>query len=161
MNLAGGGLGDPVTDAMIDAVSAESFKASVKRSSRRFPAALPDSSAADMEAMKQDFEQRFADIEKGIDDISQSLKNKMKSDPTDADTDDDGLPDGAEADLDTDPRDPDTDDDGATDGEEVGSIKGKIKEPDMEQPEAAADDTASDENVEKAEQAAEKAEGCR
>ena len=158
MNLTGGGLGDPVTDAMIDAVSAESFKASVKRSLEDSLAALPDSSAADMEAMKQDFEQRFADIEKGIDDISQSLKNKMKSDPTDADTDDDGLPDGVEADLNTDPRDPDTDDDGATDGEEVGSIKGKMKEPDMEQPETAADDTASDENVEKAEQAAEKAE---
>ena len=42
------------------------------------------------------------------------------TDPTDADTDDDGLVDGAERTAGSDPRDPDTDDDGMTDGDEVG-----------------------------------------
>ena len=52
------------------------------------------------------------------------------TDPLDADTDDDGLSDGAETGtFGTDPTDPDSDDDGLSDGTEVGETTG-VMDPD-------------------------------
>ena len=51
--------------------------------------------------------------------LSDSEELDAGTDPTDSDSDDDGLTDGEEADLGTDPVDADSDGDGLTDGEEV------------------------------------------
>ncbi|MBI4822437.1 MAG: thrombospondin type 3 repeat-containing protein [Deltaproteobacteria bacterium] len=63
------------------------------------------------------------------DGISDDVEETIGTDPDDADTDDDGIPDGQEIDAgsptrydpraDTDPLDADTDDDGISDGEEI------------------------------------------
>jgi len=49
--------------------------------------------------------------------------------PTDADSDDDGLSDGEEIDLGTDPNNPDTDGDGLLDGEEVDGTENSFPSP--------------------------------
>jgi hypothetical protein len=59
----------------------------------------------------------------GVDDPSTAANPDGNiSDPLDADTDGDGLNDGAEAIAGTDPNNPDTDGDGLTDGEEVTGV---------------------------------------
>lgn len=53
-------------------------------------------------------------------------------DPTEMDTDDDGLTDAEEEELGTDPENPDTDGDGLTDGEEVNEYETDPLEPDTD-----------------------------
>ncbi|HMV67174.1 MAG TPA: MopE-related protein, partial [Myxococcota bacterium] len=61
---------------------------------------------------------RVADTDlDGLDDGAEA--RDLHTDPTDADTDGDGVDDGDEVDLGIDPTDPDTDDDGLDDGAEV------------------------------------------
>ena len=124
MGLTGGSLGDPITDAMIDAVSKREFKLSVQRSLEEALIGLPDSSAADIEEMRREYDERISRIERGIEDISSSLGGRTNTDPRDADTDDDGASDGVEREIGTNPRRRDTDGDGLSDGDEIGDVPG-------------------------------------
>lgn len=135
MNLKGGSLGDPITDAMMDVVGTKDFRDSIKKSLVDSLVNLPSSDAGDLDSMKSDIE----DLKKGMTDIAQSLKGQMKSDPTDTDTDNDGLSDGEEDAIGTDPTDVDTDNDGISDATEVGpeaatSLKDKIKAKKADEP---------------------------
>jgi len=133
MGLKGGSLGGPITDAMIRVVDKPEFKKAVKQSFEEALIRLPASDTGDMDSIKRDLE----DLKKSVADIAQSLKGRTKSDPTDADTDNDGLPDGEEDVIGTDPRRADTDNDGLPDGAEVGkdpALKDKVRQAAVEEP---------------------------
>jgi len=132
MGLTGGSLGDPITDAMTDAVSKREFKLSVQRSLEEALIDLPDSSAADIEEMRREYDERISRIERGIEDISSSLGGRTNTDPRDADTDDDGASDGVEREIGTNPRRRDTDGDGLSDGEEIGDTSTGTTDPNVE-----------------------------